>query len=425
MTRGANRHIKKQYSAIRGVFMPTRHLHHITGQPHEKSLSALKKICTRNFNIITLINLLVMSVYYLIFVSSTAYIQQKFQLSLSSAGFTSSIMVIGCLAGRFLSGNLLSFFGGRTMMGFGLLNYILSLFLFFAFDSLTMLYVIRFYTGACVGIISTATGTIIAHVIPAEYRGFGVSIFSMSTALALALGPFLGITLSTVISYNTLIICTAIAAVCCFAVFLALRDLPAVSKKHRELLKLYSYVDPRVMKFSLVALIICFGYGCIQAFMITFAHERNLHEAASFYFLFYAAATLLSRPVTGRLFDMYGENKVLPPIFAITVIAFVILAFSYSSPLLLLSGFILGIGFGNFQSVGQAVSLSMVTPSRFAQATTTFFVFFDFGIGIGPYLFGFLIPPFGYEGLFLALAATTLFSAVLYYFIYGKNLHFE
>lgn len=405
--------------------MPTRHLHHASSAAQEKSVLALKKICTRNFNIITAINLMIMSVYYLIFVSSTAYIQQKYALSISSAGFTSSIMVIGCLAGRFVSGNMVSFFGCRLLMGFGIFNYILSLGLFFAFDSLFMLYTIRFYTGVCVGIISTATGTIIAYVIPAQYRGFGVSIYSMSTALALALGPFVGITLSTVISYNTLILAALATAVCCFIFFFALKDLPAVNKKHRELLNLYSYIDPRVMKFSLVALIICFGYGCIQAFMITFAHERSLHEAASFYFLFYAAATLLSRPVTGRLFDMYGENKVLPPIFAVTVIALLLLAFSYNSFFLLFSGFLLGIGFGNFQSIGQAVSLSMVTPSRFAQATTTFFVFFDFGIGIGPYLFGFIIPPFGYEGLFIALACSTVFSAVLYYIIYGRKLRLE
>ncbi len=408
--------------------MPTRHLHHFhenQRSTQEKSLSALKKICTRNFNIITLINLLIMSVYYLIFVSSTAYIREKYQLSLSAAGFSSGIMVIGCLAGRFVSGNLLSFFGCKKIMGFGLVNYILSLALFFAFDSLFMLFALRFYTGLCVGIISTATGTIIACVIPAEYRGFGISIFSMSTALALALGPFIGISLSSLVSYNTLIISAAAAAFCCFLIFLALKNLPVINKKHRELFSLYSYIDPRVMRFSMVALIICFGYGCIQAFMITFAHERSLQEAASFYFLFYASATLISRPVTGRLFDMYGENKVLPPIFGITILAFLILAFSYSSPILLLSGFLLGIGFGNFQSIGQAVSLSMVTPTRFAQATTTFFVFFDFGIGFGPYLFGFLIPPFGYEGLFIALALTTALSAVLYYFIYGKNLHFK
>ena len=33
----------------------------------------LREICNRNFNVVTLINLLVMTAYYLIFVTSTTY----------------------------------------------------------------------------------------------------------------------------------------------------------------------------------------------------------------------------------------------------------------------------------------------------------------------------------------------------------------
>ncbi len=86
----------------------------------------------------------------------------------------------------------------------------------------------------------------------------------------------------------------------------------------------------------------------------------------------------------------------------------------------LFAALLLGAGFGNFQSAGQAVSLTLVTRSRFAQATTTFFLFFDLGIGLGPYLFGFLVPMAGYEGMVLALAAAALASACLYWFEHGR-----
>ena len=66
---------------------------------------ALREICNRNFNVVTLINLLVMTAYYLIFVTSTSYAREAYLASLSTAGFTAGIMVIGCLAGRFVTEN--------------------------------------------------------------------------------------------------------------------------------------------------------------------------------------------------------------------------------------------------------------------------------------------------------------------------------
>ena len=81
----------------------------------------------------------------------------------------------------------------------------------------------------------------------------------------------------------------------------------------------------------------------------------------------------------------------------------------------------LGAGFGNFQSAGQAVSLSLVSRSRFAQATTTFYIFFDLGIGLGPYLFGFMVPAAGYGGMYQSLAVVVLGALAVYYFLHGRR----
>lgn len=42
----------------------------------------------------------------------------------------------------------------------------------------------------------------------------------------------------------------------------------------------------------------------------------------------------------------------------------------------------------------------MVGRERYAQATSTFYIFFDLGIGAAPYLAGFVVPHTGYEGLY-------------------------
>ena len=332
-------------------------------------------------------------------------------------------MVIGCLAGRFVTGNLLSFFGCRSILCAGLLLYTASIASFFLADSLPLLFIQRLLAGIGVGIIGTATGTIVAYVVPQQHHGFGISLFSMSTALALALGPFLGITLSGHMAYATLMRINVGIALGCLAIFFGLGTLPAMQRRHRPLFSLNSYIDPRVVRFSFVALVTCLGYGCVQAFMTSFAAERGLSGPASLFFLLYALAALATRPITGRLYDTRGENVIFFPIFLLTALSLVLLAYAEHGWMLLLSGFILGVGFGNFQSVGQAVSLSLVSRSRFAQATTTFFIFFDFGIGLGPYLFGFLVPIVGYNGMYLALSGSVLCALVIYYILHGKHMY--
>lgn len=156
--------------------------------------------------------------------------------------------------------------------------------------------------------------------------------------------------------------------------------------------------------------------------MTSLAAERELTAAASFFFLLYGIAAIGTRPLTGRIFDLRGENIIFYPSLVLTSISLLVLAFAQNGWMLLLSSLLLGIGFGNFQSAGQAVALSLVSRSRFAQATTTFFIFFDLGIGLGPYLFGFLIPSLGYGGMYQALAVLVLCAVVMYYFLHGRKV---
>ena len=391
------------------------------GQASYSTREALRAIFNRNFNVVALMNLLVMTAYYLTFVTSTSYAREAYGASLSTAGFTAGIMVIGCLVGRFLTGNLISIFGSRLILFSGLLLYVGSLASFFAVNSLPLLFAQRLLAGTGVGIIGTATGTIIAYVVPQKYHGLGISLFSLSTALALALGPFLGIVITRWCDYAALSWTALGVGLGCLIIFFGLHALPETRHRHRPFFELNSYVDPRVVRFSLVALVTCLSYGCVQAFMTSLASERGLTNAASVFFLLYGLAAIGTRPLTGRLFDMRGENVIFYPCLLLTALSLFLLAEAQSSWMLLLSSLLLGVGFGNFQSAGQSVSLSLVSRSRFAQATTTFFIFFDLGIGLGPYLFGFLVPSVGYGGMYQALACLVVGAVVMYHFLHGRH----
>jgi len=102
---------------------------------------ALAAICRGNFMVVTCINLLLMTDYYLIFVTGTAHVQKTFGVSLSVAGLSSGIMVIGCLVGRFVTGNQMSALGGRPCLLAGLLLFAASIGGLMQSDSLPLIIV--------------------------------------------------------------------------------------------------------------------------------------------------------------------------------------------------------------------------------------------------------------------------------------------
>ena len=148
-------------------------------------------IFTRGFTMAAGINLFIMTAYYIIFMTGTLHVREVYKASLSIAGFSSSIMVVGCVVARFFAGNLLSTFGGRKILALGILSFTGSVYAFFWVDSLAWLFAQRFWTGISIGLTASATGTLAAVMVPQEHRGLGVSLFSMSTALAMAAGPSL------------------------------------------------------------------------------------------------------------------------------------------------------------------------------------------------------------------------------------------
>ncbi len=93
--------------------------------------------------------------------------------------------------------------------------------------------------------------------------------------------------------------------------------------------------------------------------------------------------------------------------------------------MLLLSGAFIGIGYGTFITSAQAIAVKASPKSRIGLATSTFFMFADFGAGFGPFLLGFLIPLTGYRNLYETMAIVVVAATVLYYFLHGRKKSHE
>ena len=285
------------------------------------SSSAIKAIFTKTFVAISLINMLGLAGYYAIFVVSTQFLSEVFHASTAVAGLATGIIVIGCLVGRFFTGSIVHSAGYRRVLFCGVVLYLLTNAAYFFADTLALIFLVRFVSGVAVGIVGTVTGTIVAVVVPSQFHGRGIAYFSMSTALALCFGPFIGIALVDTLGYEG-IFAIGTAMACVNLLLVPFVKVTAQRRLDHHKLSLADFIEPKLIPFSLLVCVVCLAWGNI--------------------------AILLSRPFSGKIYDAHGAPIILYPSLILLTASLALLWGVHEGWSVLLAGALAGLGFGNF-----------------------------------------------------------------------------
>ncbi len=382
------------------------------------------KLWTKDFVIVSSVNFFLTLIFYLLMVTLAVYAVDELDASTSQAGLISGIFIIGTLIGRLFIGRIMDSIGRKRTLFIGLIFFTLTTLLYFVNFGITFLLINRFIHGIALGVASTATGTIVAQIIPATRKGEGIGYYSMSATLATAIGPFIGLYMSQHTSFQMIFsFCLALGIISLITAFFVYVPALEASTKTAETkgFNLSSFIEPKALPIAFITLAIAFCYSSVLSFISFYAIEIDLVNTASFFFVVYAAAVLASRPFTGRLMDVKGANFIMYPAFLIFGAGMLLLSSADKSITLLLAGFLIGLGFGNMQSSTQAIAVKLTPPHRMGLATSTFFIFLDAGLGFGPYLLGFIIPLTGYSTLYVIMGVVILATTVLYYFLHGNK----
>ncbi|HEY3276140.1 MAG TPA: MFS transporter [Syntrophorhabdaceae bacterium] len=384
-----------------------------------------ERLWTKDFITVGVINFLFCLIFYLLMVVTAPYAVDKFHASTSIAGLVSSIFIIGILVGRLGTGHVIEDIGRKRVLILGTISLIITSALYFAAVSLPLLIIIRLLHGLTFGIASTATGTIVAHVIPPDRRGEGIGYYSMSTILAAAIGPFAGMLLMQHTDFRMIFIITSLIPVIGLGTSFVVGepDHPLRRDHGKGVTRFHisTFLEFEALPISIIILVIGAGYSVLLVFLSLYARHIHLEEAASLFFLVYAATVLISRPFSGRLLDTKGANFVVYPCLSLFAIGMLFFSRAGHGLFLLLAAVIIGLGYGNFLSCAQAISIKTVPPHRLGLATSTYFICLDLGFGVGPYLLGALVPFTGYRGLYMLVALMILATMVLYHFLHGKK----
>lgn len=384
-----------------------------------------EKLWTSAFLLDTGVNLLIYLIYYLLMVIITVVAKDTLHASLSEAGLASGIFILGTLVARLFAGRFVESLGYKKMLIAGLLIYLVTTIFYFYIPSLAVLFIIRLLNGIGYGVASTATSTIVATIVPASRRGEGINYYGLSTSLAAAVGPFLGMFLISMTSFTFIIsVCVVLVILCVLGSIAMHFEEPKLHRTANEEghgARISDYLEPRVASIATVGLFMGFCYSSVLSFMAAYAQEMNLVMAGTFFFVVYAVIITITRPGLGVLFDRKGENFVLYPCYIALAIGLWLISVAHTSWVLLLAGVFVGLGYGTFMSNGQAVCVKLVPIRRVGVATSTYFITLDLGLGVGPYFLGLVRPSMGFSGVYVVTAVFALLCFVLYHFMYGRR----
>lgn len=387
------------------------------------------QLWTKDFLLNSGIMFLLLFGYYQLMAIMAVHAMEHLHASPSEAGLVAGIFIVAVLIARIFSGRFIEQVGRKKMLYLGLAMYSLATVCYFGATNLLLLFLIRCVHGAGYGIASTATVTAVASIIPPSRRGEGMGYFMLSVTLASAVGPSLGIYLYHHAGFSIILVLGVILLGFSFLAAFFLRvvevELTQEQLAHLKRFTWQNFFEEHVLPMAVIGFLVFFSYSSIISFLSVYTKSINLMNAGSMFFVVYSVATLISRPITGHWFDAKGENFVMYPTFVIFAIGLVILSQAHHGMILLLAGVFLGIGFGTFASSGQAIAIQSVQQHRIGVATSTFLAIAEMGIGIGPFLLGFLVPVIGFRGVYISMAGVAMAAMCGYYFLHGRQVKHE
>ncbi len=278
---------------------------------------------------------------------------------------------------------------------------------------------LRIIHGIGMAICFTAVFTFVADLMPPSRLNEGIGIFGISGLIGVALGPFLAEAVLLRLGFNGLFLAASGLALIALAAHLPLRE----AYRHTASNGSSFFSLLKKGKFLMVGMLSAlFGIGIAGTsnFVSPLAEQRGLGLISAFY-ISYSAGAIATRIIGGQLADRYGENRILPYGIGFYAAGLLLLPFTHTSLVLILTGVCAGIGHGLiFPSLNTLAVRNEPAEIR-GKATGIFTGGIDAGAFAGSLILGYIGQWFGLSSLFLFAGMTMLTGFFLFGFRSGDR----
>ncbi|MBG9693671.1 MFS transporter [Lysinibacillus sphaericus] len=362
------------------------------------------QIWTKRFISLFLTNISVFFVFYGLVTTLPLYAIGELHQTDKEAGLLLSGFLLSAIIVRPFSGKLLDVFGKKKLLVLSIAGYFACTVLYLFIHPFGLLLGLRFIQGIFFSIITTAAGSLAADIVPAKRKGAGLGYFTMSTNLAVVIGPFIGLLLIQYSTFNVLFIVMSfcILAGGILALTVHTDDLPQPAHKGKLTFTFHDLFERKALPVAAIASLVAFSYASVLSFLSVYAQQKGLMAVASLFYAVFAAAMLITRPYTGKLYDTKGPQFVIIPGIISFAIGLIMLAFVEGPMLFLSAAIFVGFGYGAVTTSLQALAVQSTAIQRSGYATATYFTMFDLGIALGSYILGMVAVQAGYASVYLS-----------------------
>ncbi len=318
------------------------------------------------------------------------------------------------------SGKLGDLYGLKRFMMLGAGLFALFFLGYFWITDLTVLYVLRVLHGVAHGIFLAAVFAYVGSLAPQNRRGEVMGVFGVANVVAMAMFPAIGTYMvQTLGGFDELF--WAAAVMDCVAMLAVLtveeRRLGARATQGVELM---SVMRLRPVWLAFVTYTAgATAYGAIVTFLPVYAVDIGIAEFGQF-FVVYAAFTLISRLVAGRLSDKFGRYAVIVPFLGMVGVSMVLFAMMSSLTMLWVSAALFGLGFGAFMPALNAYIIDETSPAERSSALAIFSSAMDVGITAGAVVLGIISEVTGYAFMY-GISAALAFGGMALFGLLGRK----
>ena len=368
-----------------------------------------------------LINLAAFILFFADYILTTAIPLYALEIggTASTAGTFMSVISLTALVFRPVMGNLMDTKTRRLVLAIGAIALAVAALTYGLTASISMLLILAVIHGLSVSALTTSAPTVVADVTPAPRLAEGISMYGIAMNLTLAVGPLAALYLINQFNYSTTFgVGFGVILLGSVLIFLINyenkeRKRTGEQSKTKAKVNIKNLFEKTALKPSLYQIFIAFGMSAIITFIPIYGESRGI-ENIGLFFTFYAGSTVIISLFAGKLVQKYGIRSIFIPGLILQLIAFIILAFAYSLPLMIVASILYGIGYGASFSIVNIIGMELASPERRGAANATLYAAMDIGIAVGSIVLGLVTTKFGFTTAFIITAVMIFIDLVVF-----------